>query len=178
MALLALLACSPDPEDSPPNDSARAKAATDSVDWKLAVHDTSGASLTSLPGQPGVFRVTMPTSSGVRWHVQLNGPGVPLTLGETYVVTFRARAFGTRSISVGVAQAHVSWENLGFYRDVAVDTTWKSFSERFNATASDTRTRLHFDLGVSAETVELTEMSIRAVRPGQSNDSSARTNRP
>ncbi len=61
---------------------------------------------------------------------------------------------------VGVAQAHPPWAGLGFYEEIELAPEWRSFRKEFTAAASDQLTRVHFDLGEQAISVEISLLSL------------------
>ena len=112
---------------------------------------------------------------GTAWHVQVHTTGLDLHDGETYTVTFRAKADAARTLPVAASLDQADWHNIGLDASAALTTDWKPFSYVF--TAHDTvpsHARLAFTLGGQVGTVWIDDLQIRpgadnaGLTPGQS----------
>jgi glycosyltransferase involved in cell wall biosynthesis/SAM-dependent methyltransferase len=133
--------------------------ATRETRWWLQVHEGSVASLVERPGQSGAAQISIATAGATAgWHIQLNRLGLSVRGGQQYTISFRARADRPRSIGVGFSKAHTPWDGLGLYQSIELEPEWRSFAEDFVATEDESNARLHFDVGGSDASVELSEV--------------------
>ena len=139
--------------------------------WELAVHGENAwedlASLPRLefpPEAPHTMRVRIMkiTKDRVPWHIQLNRWDVSVLQHRRYALRFRARAGGRRPMRVGVGRAHGDWGSLGLYGEVSLTEEWQQFAFAFNATESDAKAHVWFDLGEDAQQVELADVVLLA----------------
>jgi len=134
------------------------------VKWSLRAAGGSIAALVCLPGDGDGVRIQIErAASRAGFDVQLNQPYLSVKVDERYSVRFRARADALRSIFVGFAQAQEPWMGLGLYERVELSREWQPFQVEFVAAADEGNGRIHFDLGESAVSVELTSVSVRRV---------------
>jgi hypothetical protein len=131
--------------------------------WTLALHHPgSEARLETSPDRPDLLSVAIVRAEDpTAFNIQLNEPGIGVKAGESYRLAFRARANGPRPILYGISMAHAPWLGLGFYREAALTTDWKEFSEVFSLASNDDNARLHFDLGASPESVQFESVTLR-----------------
>ncbi len=100
-------------------------------------------------------------TDGTAWHVQVHQTGLDLHDGETYTVTFRAKADKERTLPVAASLDQDDWHNIGLDENAALTTDWKPFSYVF--TAHDTvpgHARLAFTLGGQTGTVSIAGLQI------------------
>jgi hypothetical protein len=115
--------------------------------WITEEHESAHATFTPthdfLDGQPSArVSVTQPDDTG--WHIQLSCPGFRVAAGQTYTLSFWAKASFATNCDAAVGQAHEPWGGLGCYREVALTTNWQQFSNTFQASATDANARLSF----------------------------------
>ena len=112
---------------------------------------------------------------GTDWHVQVHQTGLDLHDGETYTVTFRAKADTARVMPLAAGLDQADWHNVGLTGNAALTTEWKTFHYVF--TAHDTapkHSRLAFTLGGQIGTVWISDLQIHpgaegaGLPPGQS----------
>jgi hypothetical protein len=89
------------------------------------------------------------------FDIQLNLPNLSVKSNQRYTLYFRARADSPRSIIVGFAKNHKPWTGLGLYSKIELTSEWQSFKEDFTATGSDNNGRIHFDIGETNISVDL-----------------------
>jgi hypothetical protein len=77
-----------------------------------------------------------------------------------YVIMFRARATGRRSICFGVAPAEAPCEQLGRHKTVQLTPEWQDFDVGFESPRSGDA-RFHFNLGGNDAAVELSNVTLR-----------------
>ena len=136
--------------------------------WRLVLHAANNAAeLTTSSDAQSPMRVEIKRAdTPILWHIQLLESWIPLQKRTAYQLTFSARADAQRKIAYGVIQAHAPWRSLGLYGEISIDTGWRRFDQRFSASSSDTDAELHFDLGSSASSVELANVTLRRLSDG------------
>lgn len=115
--------------------------------WTLETHEGAEAKLqtgaTKAADRPASATVEVTKAGRERWHVQLGCAGLKLAEGETYAVTFEARADADREITVSASQAHAPWGQIAS-RGVKLNSAWQSFTLRFRAETADENARVIF----------------------------------
>ena len=136
--------------------------------WKLNTQNGSVAELAFPDDRVGVIRVAIAHEpEKVDWHIELRQSPIRLQENAQYELRFRARADSVRSVFAAVALAYEPWSGLGFFSEFRIDTTWKSYARTFRSTASDSVARLFFNLGAELPSVELSDVSLRALSTGK-----------
>lgn len=110
-----------------------------------------------------ISKVTTRTS----YDIQLNQPRLKAESKSRYIVNFLARADAPRTLFFGFAKGHAPWSNLGLYRQVALTPEWQSFEESFVVTEDEENARIHFDVGESDISVELSSVTVRSLTQGR-----------
>lgn len=124
--------------------------------WSLRFAKGNVVKLVFPPGDPdGVRIVIEKTETKTSYDIQLNQPNLSVKSNQRYTLYFRARADSPRSIFLGFAKNHEPWTGLGLYSKIELTSEWQSFKEDFTATGSDNNGRIHFDLGGSDISVDL-----------------------
>jgi len=90
--------------------------------------------------------------------IQLNLFHLPVRSGWRYSIRFRARADRPRSIVVAFAQRHAPWSNLGLFQTVNLTPRWEEFEQIFTCLVDDPDASVHFDVGGSDVSVELSSV--------------------
>ncbi|MHA3773287.1 carbohydrate binding domain-containing protein [Verrucomicrobiota bacterium sgz303538] len=143
--------------------------------WNLEKHN--GAEATAQTGviegadpDPllvnGAPRIRIETSKPGKeaWHVQLNQAGLKLREGESYTVTFQAKADAERTVSVAASQAHEPWGVLAS-KQVKLTPEWQKLRFTFEPKQSDDNARIVFGgLGTQTGVVELANVSLTPSR--------------
>ena len=127
--------------------------------WSFEHQGTSEAAMTREADGP--VRVSVTKSDGTGWHVQVHQTGLDLKSGDTYTVTFRAKADTPRSLPVGASVDQDDWHNVGLEATAALTTEWQTFHYVF--AAHDTvpsHSRLAFTLGGQTGTVWIDSLQI------------------
>ena len=141
-------------------------------EWTIEHQGTSQAAFS--PEGNGI-KTTISQVDGTDWHVQVHQTGLNLKDGETYTVTFRAKADAARAVAVAAGLDQNDWHNVGLAENAALAPDWKSFSYAF--TSHDTvpsHNRLAFTLGNQTGTVWISDLQIHpgangtGLAPGQS----------
>ena len=150
--------------------------------WSVEHQGTSEAEMAATPksaqlsvaGAPDID-VHVTKVDGTGWHAQVHQTGLDLHEGETYTVSFRAKAEAPRSVYVTSGLDQADWHNVGLNRIADLTTDWKTF--RYVFTAHDTvpnHGRLAFTVGDSVGTVSFSDLQIHpgadgaGLQPGQS----------
>ncbi len=135
--------------------------------WRLQVLAGNVGELVLPPDNPDAIRVAI-RKGGTQdtWGIQLNQDRFTVKAHHRYSLTFRARADSPRNITVGFSKAHEPWSNLGLWQNIALTKEWKSFEEEFTPGADEDNARIHFDVGSSDVSVELSHVSLHRL-PGK-----------
>jgi hypothetical protein len=119
-------------------------------------------------GLPNSIRLAIDElGAGAESQIQINLPYHPVTAGQRYAVSFRARADEPRTIDVGFAAAHAPWTGLGLYQSIALITEWRDFELEFTPTSDDANARVHLDVGGASPSLEVAGISLRTLPDGQ-----------
>ncbi len=122
------------------------------------------------------LKVAVTGVDGTGWHVQFWQPGMAVTGGQKYRVSFDARADVPGTIGYSVMQDHEPWDGLGLWGSASVGTNWRSFKAVFEATRDDPDGRVGFTVGqlvrsVWFDNVSMTPYNPRGLLPGESLES-------
>ncbi len=130
-------------------------------DWSLHTRGGDVADLVETPADPQTARIVIAKAeSQVPWNIQLNRAKVRIEPHRRYVIMFRARATGRRSICFGVAPAEAPCEQLGRHKTVQLTPEWQDFDVGFESPRSGDA-RFHFNLGGNDAAVELSNVTLR-----------------
>lgn len=136
--------------------------------WRLRVGDGNRANLEFSSDNPDAVRIAIEKAgTGINFDVQLNKPGLTARKNDHYLVNFLARADKPRRIFVGFARTHAPWNGLGCYREITLTTMWQSFAEEFIVTEDESDGRIHFDLGESDISVDISTVTLRNLTGGK-----------
>lgn len=125
---------------------------------ELHLHNGAVARLVHRAEAPDVTRVEILEKPKNSTDVQLVQHRMQLKKGESYVVTFGARADTSRIMGICVGQDHDPWRVAGLYEEVRLAPARDSFRYLFEATEEDVR--LYFDLGDDNSAVEIDELAL------------------
>ncbi len=110
------------------------------------------------------LRVEIAQPGTQAWHVQVHQAGLEFRDGETYTVTFWAKADRQRPLLVSADIGQGDYRNVGLRSSQTVGTDWQPYRVTFRATKPvRDQNRLLFALGTAAGTLDLAAV---AVRPG------------
>jgi hypothetical protein len=132
-------------------------------DWHTEQHETAKltATVEKLPNETPAVNLAVTHVDGTDWHLQFNQGGLKLAKGKYYTVTFSAKAEKPTSISVGVAQAHAPWQNLGLSSTAKLESTDEEFSFGFTTSTDDDNARISFSLGHDVNAITLAKIELR-----------------
>ncbi len=151
---------------------------TGNSQWSIEHQGTSQALLAATPGTgltAPPMQVAITQTDGTDWHVKVHQTGLDLHDGETYTVTFRAKADKARTVPVSAGLDQADWHNVGLSAKADVGADWKTYTCVF--IAHDTvpaHCRVAFTLGGQAGTVWIEGLQIHpgaagaGLQPGQS----------
>lgn len=126
-------------------------AGADLTPWTTYGQDFNGVadySATLVDGAVDV-NIVNPGDAGERWTIQLNQADILLEQGDTYVLTFDAKASVARDIAVVFYNADTGINYLDA-TSVALTTDMKSYEFMFTMTNADILTQLQFLMGSTA----------------------------
>ena len=113
--------------------------------WDTYINSAGRANFYTGYNNAYVYNLNGGTSS---WHVQLYQKNLDFPAGNRYVLSFDARAFGDRSITVDISRAVQPHDAL-FYENVDLSTSWERKYIVFETEAAFNNARLVFNLGKS-----------------------------
>ncbi|MBL7063089.1 MAG: carbohydrate binding domain-containing protein [Anaerolineae bacterium] len=111
------------------------------------------------------LQVTVTQVDGTDWHVQFWQPGLVITAGQKYRVSFDAQAGAPGKIGFNVMQAHEPWDGLGLWGAATLSTTWGHYEATFEATQDETNGRLGFTVGQAVRTLWFDDVSLKPYNP-------------
>ncbi|MCI0414348.1 carbohydrate binding domain-containing protein [bacterium] len=129
--------------------------------WWLRAERGSIANLVFPSDNPESVRVEIKKiQSASDFDVQLNLQHLPVNSTERYRITFRARTDQPRSAFVGFARGDTPWTGLGLYNKIELTPEWRTFQHEFTATDNEKNARIHFDLGGSDISIDLSSVNL------------------
>ena len=133
--------------------------------WRLQVNGRENAAkLVFPPENPEQLQIEIKKAeTKTPWDIQLNQEPLSVKVGKRYFVHFKARADKPRSIALGFSKAHEPWDGLGLYMNIELTPEWQSFHEEFVTTDDDNNARIHFDMGNSGVSVELSDVTLHSL---------------
>ena len=102
-------------------------------DWTVET-DTDGTSSA---------HVAVPEAAKIPYHVQLFQDKLDLKAGQTYHLTFRARASASINIGLNAMIAETPWTSL-WKQDVSLTSDWQTYAFDITPTTSTTNGRVTF----------------------------------
>ncbi len=109
------------------------------------------------------IRAVVSKADGTDWHVQAHQTGLNLKEGETYTVSFRAKADQSRTIAINAGLDQADWHNIGLNASAGLTTEWKRFKFTFRAERTVAHhARVAFVLGGMTGGVDLADLQVQA----------------
>lgn len=132
--------------------------------WRIVCHK----GVTMAPAKEGdVLRLTIANTSGANWHGEFLFAPFAVTAGETYRLSFSARARVPFSFSVWLGQMESPHASLvakeNHFGEKLMTADWQTFTHGWTAGRSETKARLDFVLGQIDNTVELKNVELGCV---------------
>ena len=91
--------------------------------------------------------------AGVDYDIALFQPGLPVTQGVSYDLTFQARADASHPFSVVLQKGSANWQGYGLSREFTAGTGWQTFQATFQADTTASDGRLGFNVGTQTGSV-------------------------
>ena len=129
-------------------------------EWDL--RNNSGASSTKQRTDDQMV-ISISTTSGSGWHIQLLKYGIKLEAGKRYRVRFKAWADGERSITAYVGEGVEPWGAYGNYNGFTLTDITKEYSYTLDMTKNDNDARIKFDLGTSDANVHFEYVVLESI---------------
>lgn len=127
--------------------------------WNTWVSGESAADA-DFSVQDNALVVTVAQTGASDWEAQCNQPGIPLEQGETYQLTFNARATTTGPLGVRINMSHTPYTTY-YHEQVTVTTDLQTYTVELTMThASDADARVELDFGLFGGTVWVDDVSL------------------
>lgn len=133
------------------------------AEWFLSSNDSLHTGELIRPDDdPELLRVRVDRGGGREaWRLKIEQRRLPLTQGESYRLSFKARSTAPRPLSYLIWGSAPGQPDVGLnYRSIELDTAWRGWSETFRATVNDQNATLLFELGTDTADVELTSVEL------------------
>ncbi|MDF3058945.1 MAG: Carbohydrate binding domain [Rariglobus sp.] len=129
--------------------------------WRITCHK----GVTMTPARQGdVLRLAIANTSGANWHGELLFAPFPVVEGETYRLSFSARADAPFAFSVWLGQMESPYSSLvtkeNHFGEKLMTPDWQAFTHVWTASRSEPKARLDFVLGQIDNTVELQNVKL------------------
>jgi len=139
---------------------------TPSSQWSIEHQGTSDAAIETAafatPETAPGAHVTVKQVDGTDWHVQIHVTGLTFKEGDTYTVSFRAKADKPRAMAVGAGLDQADWHNIGLAATSGVTADWKEFHYTFDARNTVVgHGRVAFTLGNQTGEVDIADLRVR-----------------
>ncbi|HEY3333015.1 MAG TPA: carbohydrate binding domain-containing protein [Capsulimonadaceae bacterium] len=128
-------------------------------------------SWTFAPSFPDQFKSTVEGTAirldvgkveGDAWRTNFSQGSLPLKEGQSYVLTFKAKADQNRNVYAIVQNSGGDWHNVGLAQEVALSTSWQTFTYPFTASnLTPDGTALFFHLGQQTGTTWFSDVSVK-----------------
>ncbi len=90
--------------------------------WRLEQHEGGKAAMT-VDGDAVMFEVT--DTGAEEWHVQAIQPGLVITDGKQYVLSFKAKATPDRTKTLNAMIDEDDWHTIGLTESAELSADWK-----------------------------------------------------
>ncbi|MGC9034422.1 MAG: carbohydrate binding domain-containing protein [Verrucomicrobiia bacterium] len=139
--------------------------------WTIEQHSGAKAAVKIVDDFPVQARTIFPGGKSIEieivnpgvegWHIQLNQNQIQFKDGQSYTLSFYAKASQPRQIAVSATQAHDPWANMGLATSVRISTNWAQFTFTFVANKTDDRCRIGFSNFGSSGKVSFAAVSLK-----------------
>lgn len=130
--------------------------------WNPEQHDTARATFTrtlDFTGGQASAKIQVTAVGSQSWHVQFNQPGLRITAGRPYTLTFWAKADQATTLDVAVMRAYGDYGPVGYAQTLNLSSGWQSFTATFQAPVTDANVRVNFGgIGTKLVTVWLADV--------------------
>jgi hypothetical protein len=137
--------------------------------WVQEQHDTARASFSrtfDFTSHAPSAQIVVTQAGTASWHIQLNYPGLRVTNGQPYTVSFWAKSGPATNFEASVMQAHPDWLGAGYWQGFSLTTNWQRFTNTFAANMTDTNVRVNFG-GMGLELATFWVADVRLQPGGQ-----------
>ena len=141
----------------------------DNTNSNWGVYTSNGAAATmsidKTAGMSGLnsAKVSITTSTGTDWHVQLAQGNFTLIAGKTYEFSFQAKASSARATTAGLQLSVSPWTGY-YWTTVNLTTTATTYTYQFTPTVTiNNNVTLLFNLGTAAGTVWIDKVVLKEV---------------
>jgi hypothetical protein len=110
-------------------------------------------------------KAAITAADGTDWHQQIIQSGVVLKEGQSYILTFRAKADVARTVSVSGNINGPDWHGIGLYQAIDLTTEWKPFTVTFTATKIADTNNVMFNIGQQNGTVWVADVKLTLATP-------------
>ncbi len=133
--------------------------------WHLATQTGNTATLnadnTNQLSGANAARIDVSTASGTGWHIQLVQRNQTIESGETYTISFDAKAAANRMMNVRIQDDAAPW-TVHWQQLVNLTTSSQSFSFDYTSAVNKYgNVRLIFEVGQSTETVYIDNVALK-----------------
>lgn len=118
--------------------------------WTPDVNQTDGTGIgTFIDNRDGTITIDIEKNSGAAWHMQLFQAGINLTGGNTYQISFRAKASSEQSGNIEVPNPAANFADLlePGQGTVVLTEEWQTFEIEFTVAETVNGLRLGFQFG-------------------------------
>ena len=127
--------------------------------WKIEIHEPAKAAVQPESHDHAV-QLKVTASDGTGWHVQFHQPGLKLSEGREYSLSFNASADEPTSMGFAVSQAHEPWKSLGLQDRIQLPVSPRKFKFAFTCPAGDDDARVSFHVGEKVDVVHLSDVQL------------------
>jgi hypothetical protein len=132
--------------------------------WNFSPNNGASGSMAVVTGAglsgTNALKVTISLPGSAFWHVQVTQPGISISSGKTYTISFMAKASANKDINV-VLQQDVSPFTNYWSQNLTVTTAANTYTYAFNSTVNDANTALRFNVGGNTTTVYIDKVSVK-----------------
>ncbi|MGC8792138.1 MAG: LamG-like jellyroll fold domain-containing protein [Bryobacteraceae bacterium] len=134
--------------------------------WRLTLNSAVGAAATlsrdtseAAVGAASA-RITITGPGTDYWHVDFNQRDRTFVAGQSYDLSFWAKASSPRTIGLSTQKGSPDWRNYGLSRQIEITTEWRHYTVTFEARETASDSRLQFFLGKQPGTVWIDEVEL------------------
>jgi len=128
--------------------------------WTL--NEWSGSATFGVSGGNANITAITSASTAENYSIQLVQNGIPLTMGQTYKLTFDASAASARTIGFVVEMDVDPWTSYMTPQTINLTSTRQTFEHTFTMTnPSDENGRVSFNIGGATQNVQISNVSLK-----------------
>jgi len=142
------------------SDPCFATLGTAASSWALLTHE--GVVMTPLVDH-SILKLDISKTSGANWHGELRYSPFPVAIGDSFTVSFSARAKHPFTFSVWLGQQDCPHKSLvsdeNHFGEKTMTSSWQPFTHTWNPILSEKKARLNFVLGQIDNSIEIKDIS-------------------